>query len=118
MIERHWKGVAKFEEADNYIDHLVNDTFPKLKTIEGFGGASILKRSVDRGIEFLVVTVWKSLESISQFAGAQIDVAVVPDLVRSMMVEYDEHVLHFDVVRTESDDQMKPDKIERSIVQD
>ena len=33
-ISRHWRGVAKPEEADRYILHLQNETFPKLVRIE------------------------------------------------------------------------------------
>src|SRR5688500_8481017 len=99
MIQRHWKGIAKFEEADNYVNHLLEETFPKLKTMEGFISASILKRAVVNGSEFLIITVWESYESIKQFAGAQTDSAVVPDSVKEMMVEFDSHVSHYSVVK-------------------
>ena len=36
MISRHWSGIAKPGEADNYVDHLKNDTFPNLMRIRGF----------------------------------------------------------------------------------
>jgi heme-degrading monooxygenase HmoA len=71
--------------------------FPKLKGIHGFVGGRILKRVVTRGIEFLIVTEWESLESIRQFAGADVTLAVVPDSVQKMMIECDDHVLHYDV---------------------
>ena len=60
MISRHWSGIAKPGEADNYVDHLKNDTFPKLMRIKGFNSASILTRRVDQGTEFLIVTVWEA----------------------------------------------------------
>jgi heme-degrading monooxygenase HmoA len=69
MIERHRKGIAKVEEADHYIEHLLSDTFPKLSAMDGFIRASILKKDTDKGIEFLIVTVWKSLAAIKQFGG-------------------------------------------------
>jgi heme-degrading monooxygenase HmoA len=100
MIERHWKGTAKFEEADNYVKHLLDDTFPKLETIHGFVRATILKRVVAKGIEFLIHTEWESFESIKQFAGNEVSIAVVPDLVRKMMIEFDDHVSHYEVVTT------------------
>ena len=98
MIERHWKGIAKPQSADAYIKHLLEDTFPKLKTIQGFVNARILKRAVDTGMEFLIVTAWESYESIKQFAGSQVDVAVIPALVQEMMTEFDRHVSHYDVL--------------------
>lgn len=98
MISRHWKGIAKPGEADNYIEHLRINTFPKLSEISGFISASILKRTVRQGTEFLIITVWESIESIERFAGATADVAVVPEVVQAMMIEYDRIVRHYEVV--------------------
>jgi hypothetical protein len=30
MVSRHWKDVARREEADNYVAHLKDETFPRL----------------------------------------------------------------------------------------
>lgn len=98
MIERHWKGIAKFEEADNYVKHLLEDTFPKLESINGFVRGKVLKRPVANGIEFLIITMWESLESIEQFAGTEVAVAVVPDVVQKMMIEFDSYVSHYEVM--------------------
>jgi heme-degrading monooxygenase HmoA len=98
MVSRHWKGLAKPGEAENYIEHLRTDTFPKLSEIKGFISASILKRPAGQGTEFLIITVWESLEAIERFAGARADVAVVPDVVQAMMIEYDRYVVHYEVV--------------------
>ncbi|MEZ5428473.1 MAG: hypothetical protein R2747_19540 [Pyrinomonadaceae bacterium] len=97
MIERHWKGIAKVEESDNYIKHLLTETFPKISEMDGFIDAKILKKRVDKGVEFLVVTVWSSIESIRQFAGEQMDLAVVPTVVQKMMIEFDDKVSHFEI---------------------
>lgn len=96
MIERHWKGIAKFEEADNYIEHLLKDTFPKIEMINGFIKASILKRPVTNGVEFLVVTVWNSMEAVQQFAGINPENAVVPLKVQKMMITYEQNVIHYE----------------------
>lgn len=98
MIERHWKGIAKSAEADRYVEHLIRDTFVGLKRLDGFRRATILRRSVAGGIEFLIVTTWESLESIKAFAGEDVNRAVVPEHVRHMMVDYDEYVLHYEVL--------------------
>jgi heme-degrading monooxygenase HmoA len=97
-ISRHWRGVAKPEEADHYIHHLRNDTFPKLARIEGFIKASILRRAIGEGTQFLIVTTWESIEAIHKFAGESASIAVVPPSVRAMMVEYDREVTHYEIV--------------------
>ena len=98
MIERHWKGIARVEEAENYIRHLQTKTFPHVMEMAGFIRATILKRPVDKGMEFLIVTVWDSIESIKQFAGGQVEVANVPPEARKMMVEYDPFARHYEIV--------------------
>ena len=99
MISRQWRGIARPEHADEYIAHLRRDTFPQLVRIAGFVDASILQRRVERGVEFLVVTRWRSLDAIRKFAGADVETAVVPENVRRMMLDYDRRVAHYDVVQ-------------------
>ena len=97
MIERHWIGIAKKERASEYIAHLQNDTFKEIKKIKGFISASILKRELLEGVEFLVITKWETLEVIKQFAGEKIETAVVPKLVQDIMIKYDKNVRHYEV---------------------
>ncbi len=97
MISRHWTGLAKRERANEYISHLQNDTFRQIKTIDGFISAHILKREVEEGIEFLIITEWRTLDAIRQFAGTNFDTAVVPKLVQDIMIKYDNKVRHYEV---------------------
>ncbi len=98
MISRHWKGITRPGVAEQYVEHLKTQTIPELTRIPGFVSISILKREVADGTEFLVVTRWASLESIRAFAGDDIEAAVVPEAARRLMVSYDRHVVHYDVV--------------------
>jgi len=66
--------------------------------MSAFIDASILRRNVDQGIEFLIVTRWKSMGAIEEFAGREPDIAVVPEKVQEMMVDYDRSVRHYEVV--------------------
>jgi heme-degrading monooxygenase HmoA len=98
MISRHWRGLAKREHSDAYVEHLLIETFPSIEKLKGFKGASILQRELPTGIEFLVITMWESLDSIREFAGPNVETAVVPQKVRDMMIEYDPIVRHYDVI--------------------
>jgi heme-degrading monooxygenase HmoA len=66
--------------------------------LPGFHDASILRRDVEQGVEFLVVTVWKSLDAIRSFSGNDPESAVVPAKVQQMMIEYDRRPRHYEVV--------------------
>ena len=98
MISRHWRGLVKPQHAEDYIKHLHEDTFPKLQKIKGFVNATVLCRTMERGIEFLVVTNWHTMRAVKQFAGLKPDLAVVPQKVQKMMIEYDQTVRHYKVV--------------------
>ena len=98
MISRQWQGLAKQSQADKYIEHLRHETFPKLEEIPGFVNASILRRTVPSGVEFLIVTIWESIDAIKGFAGTDVETAVVPPNVQEMMVEYDNRVRHYQIV--------------------
>jgi len=98
MISRHWRGLAKSMHADEYVEHLRNETFPQLSNIPGFVNASILRRKVQEDVEFLIVTNWESIKAIEQFSGRDPETAVVPEKVQKMMIEYDHRVRHYEVV--------------------
>src|SRR4051812_3455660 len=100
MIARNWTGVVKPERSADYLHHLQNDTLKKLSSIKGFLNASILKRVVTDGIEYLVVTYWDNMEAIKEFAGDTADIAVVPAIAQEMMVRYDPVVRHYEEVLT------------------
>jgi hypothetical protein len=96
-ISRHWSAIAKKERATEYIDHLKHDTFVKLQSIEGFRKASILHLEVEKGVRFLVITEWESLDAIKKFAGEDCEIAVVPPLVQDIMLEYDRKATHYTI---------------------
>ena len=97
MISRHWTGLVKKDREHEYIDHLQNDTFKKLFEIDGFINATILKRDLGEGIEFLIITQWDSLESIKKFAGENYEDAVVPKIAQEMMIRYENRAKHYEV---------------------
>lgn len=97
MIERHWKGIAKKERANEYIVHLQNETFRQIATIDGFTSGKILTREVKEGVEFLIITQWETFESLKTFAGSTFNKAVVPKIVQDIMIKYDDFVSHYEI---------------------
>ena len=98
MIMRHWAGTTTPENAKAYLDHLRQDTFPKLKGIDGFVEGNVLSREYDGEVEFIVLTKWVSMEAIKQFAGDNPEAAVVPDVAKAVLKSYDTGVQHFEIV--------------------
>jgi heme-degrading monooxygenase HmoA len=98
MISRQWRGLAKPDCSQAYLDHLRKETFPAIGRLPGFLRVAILRRTLPEGVEYLVVTEWASLEAIRRFAGDDVERAVVPPAVREMMLEYDHVVRHYEIV--------------------
>jgi heme-degrading monooxygenase HmoA len=104
MICRHWNAVARPGQAETYVSHLRREIWPMLGAIPGFVRATVLRREVADGTEFRVVTEWESLDAIRAFAGADAEVAVVPEVVQAMMVRFDRRVAHYQVADTHAPD--------------
>jgi heme-degrading monooxygenase HmoA len=49
-------------------------------------------------IEFLVLTLWESMEAIRAFAGDQPELAVVEPEARAALVRFDSTVVHYEVL--------------------
>ena len=97
MITRIWRATASRANATNYHQHFATKVVAHLKTIAGYGGATLLRREVDDGVEFLAVTLWESVDSIRAFAGADPAVAVVDPEARALLTTFDSSVHNYEV---------------------
>ena len=97
MIARVWRGSTLPVNAERYVAHLREKTFPGLRAIRGHRGAYVLRRPAAGSVDFTVVTLWDSLDAIRQFAGGDPEAAVVPDEARMLLASYDERALHWEV---------------------
>ena len=98
MIARVWRGRSTIAQADGYERHAKEMVFPSLRGIPGHRGAYLLRRETDGGIEFLVLTLWDSIEAVRGFAGEDVESAVVEPQARAVLEDFDRFVRHFDVV--------------------
>ncbi len=99
MILRMWRARATVEKSGEYVEHATRKVFPALGAIEGHRGAYLLRRAVDGAIEFVVLTLWESMESVRRFAGVKPEKAVVEPEARAALTAFDEFVTHFEVVQ-------------------
>ncbi len=72
-----------------------------LNAIDGHRGEYLLRRAVDGAIEFVVLTLWDSMDAVRKFAGVKPEKAVVEPEARAVLTELDESVTHFEVVYKE-----------------
>jgi len=98
MVLRMWSGRATVEKSGEYVEHATQKVFPALRAIEGHRGAYLLRRAVDGAVEFVVLTLWDSMEAVRRFAGVKPEKAVVEPEARAVLTAFDESVTHFEVV--------------------
>jgi heme-degrading monooxygenase HmoA len=97
MIARVWHGQTLPENADAYFAFLTGKVFAGLRNIVGHQGAFVLRRSCNGRTEFQVTTLWRSMEAVREFAGANPDTAVIEPHARALLVEFDLFVRHYEV---------------------
>ena len=100
MIARIWTARVVTAMAPVYSTHLETRVLPALTRVEGFKGIKFLQRETEDSVEIIVMTFWESLDSIHNFAGADITKAVVDDEILPVFIEYDRIVRHYTVSLT------------------
>lgn len=98
MISRLWRGETTVSNAEAYRAFVTTKIFPSLGKIPGHLGAYLLRRDHDAGVEFLVITMWDSMQAVRQFAGDKPDRAVVEPEAQSILTSFDDFVRHFEVI--------------------
>ncbi len=96
-VVRVWSGRARRDDAARYVSHFARDVLTSLRSTNGFQHARLLYREVDAETEFLVLTRWDSLDVVREFAGADLDLAVVADEAREALTSFDTLVRHYGV---------------------
>ncbi len=98
MILRLWKGQVTPEKAEKYVQHATENVFPELRAIAGHRGAYLLRRAVNGAVEFVVLTLWDSMDAVRKFAGAKPEKAVVAPQAQALLSSFDDFVSHYEVV--------------------
>jgi len=100
MVLRAWRGYGPVAQGEAYPKHLLDSVRPKLEQLAGFRGLYLLRRHDLEEIEFLVLTLWDSMDAVRAFAGEQPELAVVEPEARAALVRFDKTVQHYEVLAT------------------
>lgn len=98
MIARLWRGWTAATRADEYVEYLNRTGVPGLSRTPGNRGVLVLRRGVgDHRTEFLVLSLWDSLESVKAFAGDDVSVARFYPQDDEFLLDREWHCDHFEV---------------------
>ena len=102
MVARTWWGATRADDAADYLDYLRKTGLAEYARVPGHRRTLTLRR-IDRGrAEFLIVTLWDSMDAIHAFAGEQPEQAVVEPEAGAALVRFDKTVQHYEVLAVPS----------------
>lgn len=98
MILRTWRGSTRIENRDRYLAYLRETGVKEYRATPGNQGVFVAQRDRDGLAEFLLLTLWDSMEAVERFAGSTPGRAVFYPEDDDFLVERDEHVDHYDIL--------------------
>lgn len=96
-----WRGRTDPDRADEYLDYLRGTGVKEYRETPGNRGVQILRRVRNGAAELLIVTWWESYDSIQGFAGDDIERPVYYPEDEDFLLEFEDHVDHYEVVLQE-----------------
>ena len=100
-IARIWRGRTFAAKADEYETYLFASGIPRIRETPGNLGVTVLRREDGRETEFLVISIWESIEAIQRFAGKDYQKAVILDRDRAYLIEVEPTVKHYAIEKEE-----------------
>ncbi len=95
MIARIWKGAVRPQDSDAYAEYMQNTGIAGYVNTPGNRGVWMLRRDVDENTEFLMFTLWDSIDSVKAFAGDNYETAVFYPEDERFLVECDTTSSHY-----------------------
>jgi heme-degrading monooxygenase HmoA len=95
MIARIWRGAVAAADEDAYSQYMQTTGIPGYRETPGNQGVWMLRRHRGATSEFLMFTLWDSMDAIKAFAGDDPEVAVFYPEDERFLVEREETVAHY-----------------------
>jgi heme-degrading monooxygenase HmoA len=100
MIARVWHGKTDKTSFDSYTEFLKQVAIPDYQKTTGFEGLNFLRKIVGKEAYFTLITYWRDLEVIKNFAGDDIEKAKYYFEDEDFLLEFPEKVEHYEVFAT------------------
>jgi heme-degrading monooxygenase HmoA len=97
VIARIWRGAVKAGDGDAYADYMRATGLPAYRSTPGNRGAWMLRRDARDRSEFVMFTLWDSLDAVKAFAGEDYERAVFYPEDDRYLIERDLVSTHYDV---------------------
>ncbi len=95
MIVRVWRGRTRSNDSARYESYLRN--YEGYRKTPGYEGAFLLRRPQGAETEFVLVSFWRSMGAIEQYAGPDAQRANLHDEDKALLTYGDATAAHFDL---------------------
>ena len=96
MITRIWHGRTSVENADKYLNFLLNEGTQGYRETRGNISIKVWRKIEPDHCDFYTVTEWESIEAIKAFAGEAYEKAVYYPADEGVLLEFEEKVHHYE----------------------
>ncbi len=96
MITRIWHGKTSAENADKYLDFLLDDGTKEYRATPGNLSVKVWRQMDSDCCHFYTVTEWESIKAIKAFAGEDYEKAVYYPEDDGILLEFEEKVNHYE----------------------
>lgn len=98
MVARIWHGVTPAEKGEEYLAFLRRTGVKDYQATQGNRGVYVLRRVTEGKADFLLVSLWDSMEAVRRFAGDDPERARYYPEDKEFLLEFEPNVAHYDVL--------------------
>jgi heme-degrading monooxygenase HmoA len=98
VIARIWRGAVRATDADAYAGYMRRTGVAAYVSTPGNRGAWMLRRDSGDKTEFVMLTLWNSLDAVKAFAGQDYERAVFYPEDDRYLIERDLTSTHYEVI--------------------
>jgi heme-degrading monooxygenase HmoA len=102
MIARTWKGAVSKADGDAYAAYMNETGVAGYTQTVGNRGVWMLRRDLEDRTEFVMFTLWDSIEAVKAFAGDDYETAVFYPEDDRVLIERDLTAAHYEVASPHS----------------
>ena len=97
-VARIWRGATAASRGDEYAEYIECTGVREYAETEGNRGVYMLRREREGRCEFLIISLWDSMDAVRRFAGDDPERAVFYPEDDDFLVERELTVEHYEVV--------------------
>jgi heme-degrading monooxygenase HmoA len=98
MIARAWHGRVPESKSESYYEYLLRTGLADYASTPGNRGVWVFRRTSGGTTEFLLTTMWESIDAIKAFAGEDYERARYYGEDDHYLLEREEFVTHYEVL--------------------